>query len=369
MKFICGPMATISHAAFRILVEKFGGVDEYFTEMINASSLLNMGPWEKYYIDSHPVPSKVVWQLTGNSVEKMTDAAAFLSTLDGIGIDVNMGCSAPDVYKTGAGIAWMTKPVEETRRMVRSVGDVIEKTEKRFSVKLRLGDDDFTDDGFFSFCDMLVENGVKLFTLHPRTKKEKLNRPPRYEYCKKLCERYKKDGIKIYLNGNINDEKSLDGAVKVCPEIDGIMISRACVQKPWIFSELKKNFSSDSFGLMREVEPETLAVENRFSVAGDVHFSDSVSGQKCGIKNEPVTVDMESLCLDFISDVERFQPKEFYKTRLQRFFTYFCMNFQFAHYAQTCFVNAAAKGNDFLREAIADFFKKCPEEKYKTLYI
>ena len=37
-KLICGPMATISHPAFRILIEKFGGCDEYFTEMINAGS-------------------------------------------------------------------------------------------------------------------------------------------------------------------------------------------------------------------------------------------------------------------------------------------------------------------------------------------
>ena len=46
MKLICGPMATISHPAFRILIERFGGCDEYFTEMINAGSLLNFGPFE-----------------------------------------------------------------------------------------------------------------------------------------------------------------------------------------------------------------------------------------------------------------------------------------------------------------------------------
>ena len=52
MKLISGPMATISHPAFRILIEKFGGCDEYFTEMINAGTLLTGGQFEKYYIDS-----------------------------------------------------------------------------------------------------------------------------------------------------------------------------------------------------------------------------------------------------------------------------------------------------------------------------
>ena len=78
---------------------------------------------------------------------------------------------------------------------------------------------------------------------------------------------------------------------------------------------------------------------------------------------------MEKICYDYIKNVEEYQPPEFYKTRLQRFFTYFCMNFQFAHYAQTHFVNATEKGNEVLKEEIRDFFEKCPEEKIKTYKI
>nr|MCR4900973.1 tRNA-dihydrouridine synthase [Treponema sp.] len=107
MRLICGPMATISHPAFRTLIEKFGGCDEYFTEMINAGTLLTGGQFEKYYIDPAPVPSKVVWQLTGHDADHMKEAAVRLSQLPGIGIDINMGCSAPDIYRYGAGIAWM----------------------------------------------------------------------------------------------------------------------------------------------------------------------------------------------------------------------------------------------------------------------
>ena len=329
-KLICGPMATISHPAFRILVEQFGGCDEYYNEMINAGSLLNEGPFEKYYIDPYPVPDKIVWQLTGHDCDKMVQAAQRLLELPGLGLDINMGCSAPDVYKTGAGIGWMLRPVEETREMICEVGKLvtfynIENPEntKRFSVKLRLGDEAFTDESFYSFCDMLVENGVKLLTLHPRTKKEKLSRPPRYYYCQNLCEKYNKAGVEVYLNGNVKDRASAEYALKVCPDISGIMISRASVQKPWIFSEISSN-----------------------------------PGKK-------IKVDMENVCYNYIEDIEKYQPREFYKTRLQRFFTYFCMNFQFAHYAQTRFVNAAEKGIEELKAEIQAFFEKCPEEKVK----
>ena len=114
MKLILAPMATLSHEAFRRAVARFGGCDEYFTEMINASSLLNMGPWEHFYLMSGPEPDKIVWQLTGNKAEAMAEAAAFLSQREGIGIDLNMGCSAPQIANTGAGISWMTKPIAET---------------------------------------------------------------------------------------------------------------------------------------------------------------------------------------------------------------------------------------------------------------
>ena len=321
-------MATISHPAFRILVERFGGCDEYFTEMINAGTLLTGGPFEKYYIDPSPVPEKIVWQLTGHDTENMKTAAAKLSQLPGIGIDINMGCSAPDIYRYGAGIAWMLKERTETLEMVRAVRSVV-PAEKRLSVKLRLGDDDFTDEGFFSFCDMLVDEGVELLTLHPRTKKEKLVRPPRYKYCQQLAQRYK-GRVPVYLNGNVKDKASFDFAVAACPDVSGVMISRAAVTKPWIFMSLSGEAVSLS-GLTRQ------------------------------------SIDMEELCLSYIDLIEQYQPPEFWKTRLQRFYTYFCQNFQFSHYAQTQFLNAAAKSNEALRAAIKEFFEKCPEERVKTI--
>ena len=41
MKLICAPVATVTHAAFRTLVDRFGGCDEYYSEMINAATFVN----------------------------------------------------------------------------------------------------------------------------------------------------------------------------------------------------------------------------------------------------------------------------------------------------------------------------------------
>ena len=222
MKLICAPMATLSHEAFRISVEEFGGCDEYFTEMINASSLLNMGPFEKYYLLNGPSPEKIVWQLTGTSAEPLAKAAEIVCEKGGIGIDLNMGCSAPQIYKTGAGIAWMLKPLKETKEAVSKVKETLnlieEKTQKHFrlSVKCRLGDENFTEQSFFNFTDMLIENGVELITLHARTIKEKYRGLPRYEFAQKLSQRYG-EKIKVYVNGCVKDTASAKFALQKAP--------------------------------------------------------------------------------------------------------------------------------------------------------
>ncbi len=335
LKLICAPMATISHEAFRRIVEKFGFCDEYFTEMINASSLVANGPWEKYYLLNAPVPQKIVWQLTGNKVDSIVQATAIVASLGGIGVDINMGCSAPQIYKTGAGIAWMLKPLAETKELIQNVKKELINIENqtgkhlRLSVKCRLGKEDFCDNDFFSFTDMLIAEGVELITLHPRTIKEKYRGLPRYEYVESLALRY--PSVPIILNGGISDFSSAKQALEKAPSTAGIMIARAAVQKPWIFAQLHNQ-------LMQEELNPTLEQNISF-----------------------IQIDAEELAIEFINNVELYQPREFYTTRLQRFFFYYCDNFTFAHYFKTQMLNA--KTPDECRKRVHEYFLQQPDDK------
>lgn len=336
MKLICAPIATISHAGFRSIVEKFGSCDEYFCEMINAASLVNGGQFEKYYINPAPVPEKIVWQLVGKDAGYLAEAAAVVARLGGIGIDINMGCCAPEIVKAGAGIAWMFRPHSEVREMLLRVRDAMAgvwvsagtdvlasadvSAKARLSVKLRLGDDDFSDEDFFAFCDMLADSGVELLTLHARTKKEKYRTHSRWQYVRQLAQRMKNRSVAVYLNGDVCDVSSFHAALEAAPNVDGVMIGRAAIQKPWIFAQLR--------GICEQVN-------------------------------------LRETALDFLDALEKYQPREFWQTRWRRFFTYYCQNFSFAHYAQTQFTNA--KDVDDLRERIDSYFKQVPEDEIKTL--
>ena len=321
-------MATLSHEAFRRIVEKFGDCDEHFTEMINASSLLNMGPFEKYYLLNGPCPQKIVWQLTGYDKDSLAKSVPVVCNKGGIGIDINMGCSAPQIYKTGAGIAWMLKPVTETAQAVHDIKKALIQKEKddnthyRLSVKCRLGAEDFTEESFFNFTDMLVSEGVEMITLHPRTIKEKNRLTPKFIYAQKLKERH--PDIKVILNGNIKDTTSAVNALKTAPMCDGLMIAREAAVKPWIFNQIKNQLNNPEY-------------------------------QKNHI------VDRKQLALDFIDYVVQYQPQEFWKTRIQRFFTYYCQQFTFAHYFQSKMLNY--KSIEDCRIQIEDYFSKEPEDR------
>ena len=324
---ILGPMATLGHEAFRRVVARFGGCDEYFTEMMNAPSLVQSGPFEKYYLLSGPEPEKIVWQLTGKSAEPMARAAAMLGGLDGIGVDVNMGCSAPHIARTGAGIAWMTKPEGETGRMVRAVKSALEnaakdgQAAKRLSVKMRLGDEGFTEEKLFSFCEMLVGEGVQMISLHARTKKEKHRGHSRWEAVERLARRF--PHIPVILNGDVKDSASFRAACAAAPSANGVMVATAAAQKPWIFRELSRE-----------------------------------AGSGAGVPDSaPLEIDAQELALGFIGDLEKYQPPEFWRTRLQRFFAYYCLNFSFAHYFRTQMLNAA--GIDDAKNRVKEYFEKC----------
>ena len=342
-------MATLSHEAFRRLVEKFGGPDEYYTEMINAPTLMQKGPFEKYYLMNGPAPQKIVWQLTSKEADSMAAAVSVLAPLGGIGIDLNMGCSAPEIVHSGAGIAWMLKPQEETLAMVRGVKAAIEKSAPayRLSAKLRLGAENFSEEKFYDFCKGLCDSGVQRLVLHPRTQREKLSRPPRRHYAQKLAELLKPRGVDVIYNGNVKDEASARAALADCPDCAGLMISRACVQKPWIFAQLRG---------------EPLGQPRNFSQTQDA--GGAAASSNCGLATNG-RIDLLQTGLDYIELLQEFQPPEFFKSRMQRFFSYYCDNFTFGHYIKSKMLNAATPQE--AQDTFRAYFDEQPSDRFKVL--
>jgi len=275
--YFLAPMAEISHRALRELIEGFGGCDGYFSEMISAGALLANGPFEKWYIDAAPSPQKCVFQLVGSDSDAICKAAALLDKLDCAGIDINMGCSAPLIRKTGAGVAWMAS-IDRAGELITRVRPQVKR---RLSVKLRTG---FKDDFEYlaQFCRRLEGEGVELITLHPRTAMEKFKRLARWEYVDMLKRELK---IPVAGNGDINNAAEL--VKRSGGSCDAVMVGRAAVRYPWIFAQAR----------------------------GEMH-----------------EVNIEEIGLRFLELLAKHQPPEFYISRAKRFFGFFCDNLKWGNF-------------------------------------
>jgi tRNA-dihydrouridine synthase len=302
--FILAPMAEISHRALRELIEDFGGCDEYFTEMTSAAALFGGGPFEHWYLDGGPCPEKVVYQLVGADIGQISRASALLDRLECRGIDLNMGCCAPLIRKTGAGIAWMGD-IDRAGELIKGVRKLVKR---RLSAKIRIGlSDDF--EYLVRFCRRLEEEGVEFITLHPRTAKEKFKRLARWSYVGALRQEL---SIPVAGNGDIaNAEDLIARAGGPC---DAVMVGRAAVRQPWIFAQAKKETTNDTNKTNREDTKDTFIRNNSCLF----------------VENKKI----EETGLRFLELLARWQPPEFHISRARRFFGFFCDNLKWGNHVK-----------------------------------
>jgi tRNA-dihydrouridine synthase len=311
-------MAELSHRALRELIASFGGCDAYFTEMISAAALLSGGEFEPYYMDNLPEPEKLVYQLAGAHEDQLARAAALLDKRECAGIDINMGCAAPAITRTGAGIKWMYSP-EKATKMIEKVRKSVKK---RLSVKLRLGPGE-NFEYLLDFCRALENAGTELITLHPRTAREKFRRKARWQYVEALA---KELSIPVAGNGDIADAAEL--ALRAWGQDRGpwkaVMAGRAAVRRPWIFSQARLlKTASGSAGT--EDAPQTNAVSGPVGAA-------TVLPEAAG-KTPPALI--EETGLRFLELLSRYQPPPFHLSRARRFFYYFCDNLIWGNHVKT----------------------------------
>ena len=324
MPLMLAPMAELSHRALRELIESFkspageaagnAGADEYFTEMISAAALLGGGPWEVWYMDNYPSPEKLVYQLVGGDESQLCRADALLDKRECIGIDINMGCSAPAITRTGAGVRWMAD-IGKAAALIRRIRSQVSR---RLSVKLRSGlDDNF--EYLVEFCRCLEEEGVELITLHPRTAKEKFRRRARWRQISALRKELK---IPVAGNGDISSVAEIRSRAGEC---DAVMIGRLAVRCPWVFAEAK----------MASLGPKADAVSE-----GSV----------------PESAVLEETGLRFLQLLSQYQPPEFHVSRARRFFHYFCDNLEWGNYVK----NLLNRETDLsgIERSWRDYFKR-----------
>lgn len=226
MPLILAPMAGVSDVGFRNLASFFGA-DATVTEMLSARAMAHNPKKTALMTITTDEEKFKIAQIFGHEEEYMKKAIndPMLAKFDSF--DINMGCPAPKIVKNGEGGALM----DNIALAEKIISACRSQTSKPLSVKFRKGN---KKENFLEFAQMCQDCGVDFVTFHARTVAQGYSGRSDYEA---IAQVKAKLHIPVIGNGDVTDVKSFEEIKKT--GVDGVMIGRGSMGKPWIFAELK----------------------------------------------------------------------------------------------------------------------------------
>jgi len=243
---ILAPLAGYTDLAFRLLCRQFGA-GLCYTEMISCHGLVYQK--EKTQLLTRTVPEErpVALQLFGADPIIMGEAAALVSDMPVDIIDINMGCPVRKVTKKGAGAALM----KDAYLAATIISEVCNNTNLPVTVKIRTG---WNHDSIVApdFAKMAEDNGASAIAVHGRTWSQGFVGQVDWQ----TIARVKKNvAIPVIGNGDVNTYQE---ALQFMDNTgcDGIMIGRAALGNPWVFSPegIPTSLAKRMAGLKRHLE-------------------------------------------------------------------------------------------------------------------
>jgi len=135
-KAILSPMAGVTDAAFRILAKRYGAGLVY-TELISSAALVRAINKTNYLIQTSEEEKPVGIQLFGNNAEEVVEAAKIVQDKFDF-IDINCGCPAWSVIRTGSGSELLKNP----EKIKIFVENLVKNVNIPITVKIRIGIND-----------------------------------------------------------------------------------------------------------------------------------------------------------------------------------------------------------------------------------
>lgn len=245
--FVLAPMEAVTDVVFRHVVKEAGAPDIYFTEFTNAASFFSEKGRHStkgrltFTDDEQPI----VAQIWGNKPEHFAFMAKALAKQGFAGIDINMGCPAKDVVKTGGGSGLIRTP-----ELAAELISAAKEGGIPVSVKTRLGD--VRTDEWEAWLTYILKQDVVNLTIHLRTRKEMSKVPAHYELIpaiKALRDKIAPNTL-LTINGDVRDRAHGLELVKEYG-VDGVMIGRGIFTNPYAFAmETDARSKEDLLGLL-----------------------------------------------------------------------------------------------------------------------
>ncbi len=241
-----------------------------FTEFISSDGLIRNGRKSIAKLEIFDYERPVGIQIYGHLIEPMVKAAKMAELAEPDLIDINFGCPVKKIARRGAGSGMM----QNVPLMGQITEAIVKSVNLPVTVKTRLGWDD-SNKNILEVAERLQDAGISAITIHGRTRAQLY----RGEADWSLIGEVKNNPrmiIPVFGNGDIDrPEKAMEMFDRY--GVDGIMIGRAAIGKPWIFNQIKKYLKTG-------VIPDDPTLHEKTDIAR-AHFLKSIErkGEKTGI--------------------------------------------------------------------------------------
>ena len=227
------PMQDVTDLAFMGVIAHYGAPDCFFTEFFRVHAQSRPEKHILRSIDENATGRPVFAQLIGEDLGHLERTVAELLRHPVAGIDLNLGCPAPKVYKknVGGGLLRDLDRVDEILGCLRAAVPGL------FTVKTRIGFDDTAP--FERTVELVNRHRVDLLSVHGRTVKEMYRSEVHYDFIARAVAQV---CCPVLANGNLT---SAARAVAVVAETGaaGAMIGRHAIRNPWIFRQCRERWA------------------------------------------------------------------------------------------------------------------------------
>ena len=225
------PMAGVTNTVFRRLCKGFGA-DVLTTEFVSAEGILHRNERTKRYLEFHAEERPLGVQLFGADPGHLGEAArAVINWVGPDFIDLNFGCPVNKVVcKNGGSSLLRDCP------LLAGVARAVVKASAPVAVtaKIRIGWDARSVNAV-EVARILEAEGVQRIAVHGRTKEQGYSGPADWSVIAEVA-----GAVSIPVIGNgdiINAQTALQRLQE--SRVSGLMIGRAAMNHPWIFSEIR----------------------------------------------------------------------------------------------------------------------------------
>ncbi|KAJ6545498.1 zinc finger dihydrouridine synthase [Mycena capillaripes] len=276
-KTYLAPLTTVGNLPFRRLCVSYGA-DITCGEMGLSNSFLAGSKEEWSLVRRHPSEKIFGVQIAGSKVPSVVSAAEVLAkecgnTIDFV--DLNCGCPIDLVFKTGSGSALLDS-VNKLGKLVigmsRALGEI------PVTVKLRTGVKDGKNTAHKLMPRLAPEFNASCITLHGRTRQQRYTKLADWDYIKLCVDAVRAreadedlPRVPIFGGGDCFSSQDYWSCVEQSG-VDGVMVARGALIKPWIFTEIKEHREWDISARER------LEGIRKYAEYGLTHFGTDTAG-------------------------------------------------------------------------------------------